>query len=109
MSVSNFLIVAANTAPDYQITCTRSGTDIDLTTASAVNVLIYNKSSKAQTNTGHTTATITTPASGLITYRAQAADFPSRGKYVADISVTWTTGTEILYSQASWKVRNAGA
>jgi len=106
---ANFLIVAANTAPDYQITCTRDGTDIDLSTASAVDVLIYNKSTKLQTNSGHTTATITTASAGLITYRAQAVDFPSKGKYVADIKITWSSGTEILYSQAVWKVRNAGA
>lgn len=104
----NFRIVAANTAPDYQITCTRDGTDIDLTSASAVDAIIYNKATKLQTNSGHTTATITTPASGLITYRAQAGDFPSKGKYVADIRVTWATGTEILYGQAVWKVRNSG-
>ncbi len=108
MAAPNFLIVAANTAPDYQITCTRDGTDIDLSSASAVAVIIYNKSTKLQTNSGHTTATITTAASGLITYRAQSGDFPSKGKYAADVSVTWSTGSEILYSQAVWQVRNAG-
>jgi hypothetical protein len=104
----NFFIVAGNTAPDYAITCTRDGTDIDLSSASAVNINIYSKVSKAQTNAGHTAATITTAASGLISYRAQAADFPSRGKYAGDIVITWGTGTEILYGQAVWKVRNTG-
>jgi len=108
MSVANFQIVAANTAPDYSITCTRSSTDIDLSSAISVDVIIYNKATKLQTNTGHTTATITTAAAGLITYRAQAGDFPSKGKYAADIKVTWSTGTEILFNQAIFKVRNAG-
>lgn len=108
MAAVNFQIVAANTAPDYQITCTRSGTDIDLSSASSVSVIIYNKATKLQTNAGHTTATITTPSAGLITYRAQAGDFPSKGKYAADIQVIWSTGTEILYNQATFKVRNAG-
>ena len=106
---TNFFIVAANTAPDYAITCTRNGTDIDLSSASSVNVLLYNKSSKAQTNTGHTTATVVTASAVLISYRAQAGDFPTKGKYVADIQVTWSTGTEILYNQATFKVRNPGA
>lgn len=100
----NFKIVEDNTAPDYQITCTRGGTAIDLSTASAITLIIKNKSSGTITQAGKA-ATITTPASGIITYRADATDFPSAGKYVADIKVTWSSGTEILYGQAVWKVR----
>lgn len=109
MSRPNFFIVAGNTAPDYTITCTRSGTAIDLTTATRVDIILYNKTSKAQTNTGHTQTSIETAASGIISYGAQTGDFPSKGTYVADIQVTWTGGgAEVLYNQATWKVRNTG-
>lgn len=109
MSRPNFFIVAGNTAPAYEITCTRAGTDIDLTTASSVDIILYDKTSKVQTNTGHTTTPITTPISGLISYTAETGDFPSKGTYVADIKVTWSGGgTEVLYNQATWKVRNTG-
>jgi len=101
----NFKIVEDNTAPDYQITCTRDGTAIDLTNASAVTLIIKNKSTNTITQTGKA-ATITTPTSGLITYRADVTDFPSAGSYVADVKVTWSSGTEILYGQAKWKVRS---
>lgn len=100
----NFRIVEDNTAPDYVITCTRDGDAIDLSSASAVTLIIKNKSSGTITQAGKA-ATITTAASGIITYRADATDFPSAGIYVADIVVTWSSGTEILYSQAKFKVR----
>lgn len=109
MAAPNFFIVANNTAPAYQITCQRSGTDIDLS-GSTVKVIIYNKSTKLQTNTGHEAATIVTAGSGLISYSAQSTDFPTKGKYVADIQVTYGDSTvEILYNQATFKVRNKGA
>lgn len=102
---ANFKIVEDNTAPDYQLTCTRDGTAINLTDASAVTVIIKNKSSGTITQAGKA-ATITTASSGLITYRADATDFPSAGTYVADIKITWSSGTEILYQQARFKVRS---
>jgi hypothetical protein len=109
MAAPNFFIVVANTAPAYQITCQRSGTDIDLSGAS-VAVILYNKSTKAVVNAGHQTATVVTASLGLISYSAQATDFSTKGKYVADIQVTYGDSTvEILYNQATWKVRNKGA
>lgn len=109
MARPNFFIVAGNTAPDYTITCTRSGTAIDLSTAIQVDVILYNNTSKSQTNSGHTQASIETVASGIISYGAQTGDFPSKGTYVADIQVTWIgEGVEILYNQATFKVRNPG-
>jgi hypothetical protein len=104
MSV-NFKIVEDNTAPDYVITCTRDGSAIDLTTASAVTLIIKNSASGTITQTGKA-ATITSATTGVITYRADATDFPSAGTYLADINITWSTGTEILYSQAKFKVRS---
>src|SRR3990167_95700 len=104
MATPNFKIVEDNTAPDYVITCTRDGTAIDLTTASAIVLIIQRKSDSTITQAGKA-ATITTAASGIITYRADATDFPSAGLYVADIVITWSSGTEILYGQARWKVR----
>ena len=101
-----FKIVEDNTAPDYVITCTRDGSAIDLSSATDVSLIIQRKSDLTITQSGRS-ATITTPASGVITYTALASDFPAAGTYVADIKVTYSGGgIEILYNQAKFKVRS---
>jgi hypothetical protein len=103
--MANFKIVEDNTAPDYVISCTRDGTAIDLSSATGVVLIIKNKSSNTITQSGKA-ASITTPSSGVITYTADATDFPSAGTYVADLKVTYSSGgIEILYGQAKFKVR----
>lgn len=106
MARPNFFIVEDNTAPDYVITCTRDGDALDLSDASTVTLIIQRKSDATITQTGKNAA-ITTPTSGVITYTADATDFPSAGTYIADIKVTYSGGgIEILYSQARYKVRS---
>jgi hypothetical protein len=102
----NFRITEDNTAPNYSITCTRAGSVIDLSTATSVVLIIKNKTTGTITQTGKA-ATITSATTGVITYEADATDFPSAGKYVADIKVTYSGGgVEILYGQCTWKVRS---
>ena len=101
----NFRIVEDNTAPSYVITCTRDGSALSLVDATGVVLIIQRKSDGTITQSGKA-ATITTAASGIITYTADATDFPSAGLYVADIKVTYSGGgIEILYGQAKFKVR----
>jgi hypothetical protein len=101
----NFRIVAGNTAPSYTITCTRDGSTMDLSSANSVTLIIKRKSDGVITQAGKT-ATITTPASGVISYSASVTDFPTAGLYVADIKVDYgSSGLEILYNQAKFKVR----
>lgn len=101
----NFKIVEDNTAPDYVITCTRSGSAMDLSDASTVTLIIQRKSDGTITQTGKN-ATIVTASSGVISYAADSTDFPTAGIYVADIKVTYSGGgIEILYNQAKFKVR----
>lgn len=105
MARADFFIVEDNTAPDYVITCKRDGTAISLASASSVTLIIQRKSDSTITQVGKA-ATITTAASGIITYTADATDFPSAGLYVADIKITYSGGgVERLYNQAKWKVR----
>jgi hypothetical protein len=102
----NFKIVEDNTAPPYVITCTRDGTAMNLTSAQTVTFIIKRKSDGVITQAGKT-ATITTPASGVVTYTASATDFPTAGIYVADIKVDYgSSSIEILYNQAKFKVRS---
>lgn len=106
MARPNFYITEDNTAPSYTITCTREGTAIDLTDATDVSLIIEKKSDGTITQAGKS-ATIATAASGIITYSADATDFPSKGTYVADIKITYSGGgIEILYNQVRFKVRN---
>lgn len=100
-----FKIVEDNTAPAYDITCTRDGTAIDLTSANSVTLIIKNKSSGTITQAGKA-ATVVSASAGEISYTAASSDFPSAGTYVGDIKVDWgSSGIEILYNQVSWKVR----
>lgn len=102
---TGFKIVQNNTAPTYTITCTRDGTPIDLTGSSVL--LIIEAKGGSITNAGHQTCSLVTPASGIISYTALSTDFPSSGKYIGDIQVTYSGGgVEILYQQAKWTVRS---
>lgn len=101
----NFRITEDNTAPSYAITCTRAGAVLDLSTATSVELIIKNKGTGVITQAGKA-ATITSATTGVISYEAESTDFPSAGKYVADIKVTYSGGgVEILYGQCTWKVR----
>lgn len=105
---ASFKIVTGNTAPTYVITCTRDGTAIDLTGATIT--LILKKRGGSVTNTGHQTCTLVTPASGIISYTALAADFATVGTYTGDVKVVYSGGgIEILFQQARWRVRAANA
>lgn len=102
---SDFKIVNENTAPNYTITCKRDGTAISLADASTVQMIIKNKGTGSITQSGKN-CTITTPASGIITYTADSTDFPTRGRYVGDIKIVYSGGgVEILYKQVTWSVR----
>lgn len=108
MAKANFFIVAGNTAPGYSIQCLRNTTPISLV-GCTVKVIIYNKSTRQVTNPTDQSASITNATSGVIEYVAETTDFPSKGKYVADIQVTYGDGgIEVLYNQAVWQVRNTG-
>ena len=102
----NFRVVEDNTAPAYGITCTRDGGTLDLSSATSVVLIIKNKGTGTITQAGKA-ATITSASTGVISYAADATDFPSSGKYVADVKVTYSGGgVEILYGQCTWKVRS---
>ena len=110
MARADFYIVEDNTAPAYVITCKRnvSGTltAIDLTGAT-VTLILVQKSTGDITNASNQSCTLVTAASGIISWTAIATDFPTRGRYVADIKVTYNGGgVERLYDQAVWQVRN---
>lgn len=103
--MATFRIVRGNTAPPYSLTCTRDGVAIDLT-GCTVSLIIKGPDGTI-TNTGHQAATITTAASGIISYTAQAADFDGVGTFVGDARVVYADGgVEILRNQIKWKARD---
>lgn len=101
------LTVKNNQAPDFQITLKRDGTAINLTGAT-VKVYIRKEMADVFTNTGHETVTITTAASGIITYSPQANDFPSEGRYLAEAEITYSGGdVERVYELVTISVRDS--
>lgn len=95
--------VAGNTAPPFTITCKRDGSAIDLT-GCTVELIIAKGNTITQAGKA---ATITTAASGIITYDQDATDFPSAGAYKADVKVTYSDSTiEVLYEQLKIKARD---
>lgn len=98
------LLVEDNTAPNIVITLKRDGSAIDLTSASSVELFI-NKDGVI-TNTGHTSCTITTPASGIVTYTPQAADFATAASYQAEVKITYADASvETVYEKFTIKAR----
>lgn len=89
--------VAGNTAPPLTLTAKRSGSAIDLTSATSVKLYIINAAG-TQTNTGHETCTITSAAAGIVTYTRQAGDIATKAIYKGELKVTYTDTTqEVLY------------
>lgn len=99
--------VAGNTAPQYQITCTRpDGSVIDLTNCGVTFFLYKNK---VQTNTGHESSSITilTAASGIIGWQPATGDFVAKGNYKGNVKVVYgDNSVEVLYNQALFSVRS---
>jgi hypothetical protein len=99
-------LVEDNTAPTIDLTLKRDGTVINLTNATSVILTIQNRETAAITNTGHQTCAITGLLTGQVQYAIQAVDFPTKGAYLGEIKITYTTGeVEILYEQLHVTVR----
>lgn len=95
-------IVAGNTAPSWAITCQREGVAINL---SGCTVTLIIAKGTTVTNTGGA-ASITTAASGIISYTPTATDCPTKGSYKVDVKVVYGDAShEILYEQLKIKVR----
>lgn len=95
--------VAGNTAPALVITAQRAGVAVDVT---GTTVKLYITKDGVQTNTGHETCSLTTPASGIVSYTRQSGDIPTKGTYICDLKIDYGAGsTEILYDQLKIKAR----
>jgi len=103
MAVRTINIVEDNTAPSITLTLKRDGVAIDVT-GSTVNLIIAR--GNTITNSGHQECTPVTASSGIVKYSPVAGDFPSAGKYVADIEIIYpSTAVERLYEQLKLKAR----
>lgn len=97
MAIETIKTVAGNTAPPLALTAKRKGVVVDLTNCT-VDLIITQGTTFL--NTGHTSCTITTAASGLVSYVRHAGDIPTAGTYICDLRVTYVDATvEILYDQ----------
>lgn len=89
--------VEGNTAPPLTLTCQRQGVAINL---SGCTVDLIITSANVQTNTGHTSCTVTDVANGVVTYVRLTGDTPTAGLYYCDLKVTYADTTfEVLYTQ----------
>jgi hypothetical protein len=103
MAVRTIETVQGNSAPAIALTAKRGTAVIDVTGCTVE--LIIAKGTTV-TNTGHQTCTLTTPASGVVTYQPEAADFATPGAYKGDLKITYPSlKVEILYDQLKFKVR----
>lgn len=91
MSQQIYRTTVGNTAPDLVITCERNGVVIDITGAT-VTLALRNEQTLETTNTGAQSCTLTTPATGIITYPARAQDFPRVGRYHGSVKITYAGG-----------------
>lgn len=103
-----FFTVVGNTNPILSLTLERDGTIIDLTSATAVILIISKELTATVTNSAAQTCSISgTPTTGVITYAPATTDFPSAGRYLGDVKVTYANNkTEYLYEQAVFVARD---
>lgn len=92
MTQQIYRTTVGNTSPSIQVVVKRNGVVIDLTSATNVDLAIRRESTGLTTNTGHQSCTITTAASGIVTYTPQAGDFSFEGRYLGDVKVTFSGG-----------------
>jgi hypothetical protein len=99
--MSEFLLwTEDNTAPNISITLQRDGSDISLSLASGVELVIANDQTGVITNTGHQGAVITDAAGGVVSYAPEAADLPDAGRFRCDAKIAYASGkVEILHDQ----------
>lgn len=92
MAQEIYQTVVGNNQPDLTITCQRDSTAINLSSVTSVLFIITNERTGSVTNSSAQACTITTAASGIVTYSPAATDFPSYGRYIGEIKITYTSG-----------------
>lgn len=83
--------VVGNDSPSLVITCERNDVAIDVTGAT-VTLAIRNERTGVTTNTGTQSCSLTTPASGIVTYAPSVTDFPTEDRYFGDIKIVHGSG-----------------
>lgn len=105
-----FQTVVGNTNPSNQLTLDRDGTVIDLTSATSVILIITKELTGTVTNSGNQTCTISgTPTTGIVTYAPASTDFPTAGRYIGDVKITYANSkTEIINEVVIFVARDHG-
>jgi hypothetical protein len=107
--MSKLFLVEDNNAPSMVLTLVRkvagssSTTAIDVTGCTVDLIINLNGT---VTNTGHTACTLTTPASGIVTYTIHATDFATPGLYNCETRITYADATvETIYEKFQVQAR----
>lgn len=105
--MTTFFTVAGNTSPARQLTLQRDDTAIDLTGATVQMII---KKENTDTVTATVSCSIVNDTSGIISYTQASAHFPSAGRYLADVKITFGGGAiEILHNQVLFVARAANS
>ena len=75
--------------PDLTLTVTNAGAPVDLTSASAVRLLIRAKNDRSGGAPYLDVALAGRPANGVLTYAWGASDTATAGSYDVEVEVTW--------------------
>jgi hypothetical protein len=97
------LVVEDNTAPAIVLTLQRSGSAINVTGGT---VDLYISLGGTITNTGHTACSLTSPASGIVTYQPVTGDFATPGTYNCEAKITYVDSRiETVYEKFTVNAR----
>jgi len=88
--VADFTLKAHDRLPSIQAILSSGTTPVDLTGATGVKFIM--KATQGNAVKVNATATIVTPASGVVRYDWLSADTDTAGSYQAEWQVTWTGG-----------------
>ena len=103
-----FVIKQGDRLPSLQATIKNEvdGTPVDLTTALGITFRMWKQRVSGGTYKVNTTATVVTPASGVVRYDWTAIDTNEAGDYLAEFVISWPSSkTQTVPTAGAFHVR----
>lgn len=99
-------LVVGNTAPNYDITLQDNDDAVDLTSATSAKISIKNAHTDEYTVQDYSLSIQSPLTGGVVRYTPVAAHFDVEGRYLGNVKVRYSDGSErTFFSQVEFVVR----